>query len=127
MREDYIMRRKRSFHGTGPVLGQSYTLAWGMPGWPEWVTFNMAAYSSIQVEIRPLKRPSGIVLYGSRVATPRLLDVVWTYDEIRNPVQLQTSTYWLDRAGCNATGCPKLKFQVTRGSLTITIQEMTRR
>lgn len=127
MQEDYIVRRNRRFHGVNPVLGRVYTLAWGDPEWPEWMTFNMAAYNSILVEIKALKKPSGIVLYGSRVATPRLLDIVWSYDEIRNPVRLQTNNYWVARTGCNATGCPKLRFQVIRGSLNITILERTRR
>ncbi|MCI5137785.1 MAG: hypothetical protein D3922_05080 [Candidatus Electrothrix sp. AR1] len=127
MLEDYIIREKRRFHGTGPVLRRKYTLAWGMSGWPEWITFNMAAYRSLLVEIKPLKKPCGIILYGSRVGSPRLLKAVWTYDEVRNPVILQTGKYWLNWFGCNAVGCPKLKFQVTRGSLTVTIKKMTSR
>jgi hypothetical protein len=127
MLEDYIIREKRRFHGTGPILWRKYTLARGMSGWPEWITFNMVAYKSLLVEIKPLKKPCGIILYGSHVGTPRLLKAVWAYDEIRNPVLLQTDKYWLDWSGCNATGCPKLKFQVTRGSLTVTIKKMVSR
>ncbi|WPD24070.1 MAG: hypothetical protein SD837_05800 [Candidatus Electrothrix scaldis] len=98
-----------------------------MTGWPEWITFNMVAYSSLLVEITPLKKPCGIVLYGSRVGTPRLLYAVWTYDEVRHPIMLQTGKYWTNRSGCNATGCPKLKFQITRGSLNVTIKKVVSR
>lgn len=127
MLEDYIIREKRRFYGVDPVSGRKYTLAWGMSGWPEWITFNMAAYRSLLVEIKPLKKPCGIILYGSRVGTPRLLKTVWAYDEIRHSVFLQTGKYWIDRSRCNATGCPKLKFQVTRGSLNVIIRKVISR
>ncbi len=121
MEEDYLIRRNRRFHGVGPKVGTTHTLKWGDSRWPEWVIFNMEKYHSILVDINPLKKPSGVILLASRVASPRLLDAVWTYDELRFPVRIRTGDYWIAKSGCNTTGCPRIRFQVTRGSLAVTI------
>ncbi len=121
MKGDYFIRQRRRFNGVGPELGTAHTLEWGNSRWPEWVTFNMGKYRSILVDINPLKKPSGIILLASRVASPRLLDIVWAYDELRFPIRIRTGDYWIKKSGCNTTGCPRIRFQVTRGSLSLTI------
>ena len=68
-----------------------------------------------------MKQPSGIIMFASRVGTPRLLDAIWKNDDLRYAIRIRTGDYRLFQSDCNSVGCPRMKFQVTRGSLTLTV------
>ncbi len=111
MKKDYIIRRNRRFHGIGPKVGTTHTLKWGDSRWPEWVTFNMEKYRSILVDINPLKKPSRVILLASRVASPQLLDAVWTYDELRFPVRIRPVITGLQKADAIQQDVPESAFR----------------
>jgi len=121
MKRDYYILRCQNFQGVGPTVGTTHTLSYGDSQWPEQVTFNMSKISSLLLEINPLKKPSGVIMFVSRVASPRILDAVWQNDDLRHPIRIRTGDYWVVKTRCNSTGCPRIRFKITRGSLSITI------
>ncbi|MDM8516633.1 hypothetical protein QUF76_10565 [Desulfobacterales bacterium HSG16] len=113
-------RRKKRF-GVGGIIGTKYTLSVVSQGWPPFVTFAMGSTYSMLVEIKALKKPATIILSGSQVSSNALLKAVWTHDDLRTPVKFWTADFWHPTGDCDVTGCPRLRFRVLRGAVTVKV------
>lgn len=113
-------RRKKRF-GVGGIIGTKYTLSVVGQGWPPWVTFSMGSTDSMLVEIKALKKPATIILSGSQVSSNALLKAVWVHDDLRTPVKFWTADFWRPTGECDVTGCPRLRFRVLRGAVTVKV------
>ncbi len=120
---DYISDRAERYHGVTPVVGIGHTISTTLSQWPRNITFSMKKTHSILVRIDPIEKPAGVIMSASQAASPRLVKAVWAHDDLRQPVTIWTNLYWIPVGECNYTGCPKIEFQATRGTVGITIIE----
>jgi len=118
---DYIIDRSIQFQGSVAVIGTGYTISAIDSTWPQQVTFVMHKDRSLMVRIFPIKRPAGVLMLGSQPSSPRLVKAVWANDDLRNPFSFWTDSFWVRKGACDHTGCPKIRFQATRGTLGISI------
>lgn len=123
---DYIIDRSIRFHGSVAVVGEGYTISVTDSKWPQQVTFVMHKDRSLMVRIFPIYRPAGVLMLASQPSSPRLVKAVWANDDLRNPVNLWTNNFWVRKGTCDHTGCPKIRFQATRGTIGLSILDKRR-
>ncbi len=123
-RRDYMINEHERYHGDKPLIKIPYAISRNEPGKSFDITFTMVQYPSLLVRIEPVTMPAGVILYGSRPLTPGLLKAVWADDNIRQPVIFWTHEFWKSNEKCSATGCPKIRFQSTRGAVRIIILDV---
>ena len=119
--KDYMIKEYYKHYGNKPLIRVPYAISTDEPGKSFDITFTMTDYSSLLVRIEPVTMPAGVILYGSRPITPGLLKAVWANDNITAPVTFWTHLFWKSIEKCTATGCPKIRFQSTRGAVRIII------
>ena len=118
---DYLIERSIQYQGSVAIIGRGYTISAIDSTWPQQVTFVMHKDRSLMVRIFPIKRPAGVIMLGSQPSSPRLVKAVWANDDLRNPFSFWTDSFWVRKGACDHTGCPKIRFQATRGTLGISI------
>jgi len=119
--KDYIIDRSIQFQGSVAVVGRHYTISVTDPKWPQQVTFFMHKDRSLMVRIYSIKRPAGVLMLASQPSSPRLIKPVWANDDLRDPVSFWTDDFWIRNGTCNHSGCPKIRFQATRGTIGVSI------
>lgn len=118
---DYIIERSIQYQGSVAIIGQGYTISATESKWPQQVTFVMHKDRSLMVRIYPIKRPAGVLMLGSQPSSPRLVKAVWANDDLRDPFSFWTDAFWVRRGTCDHTGCPRIRFQATRGTIGVSI------
>lgn len=124
----YIERNKMTdeeikTEGFLPVLFNPYTISADDPQWDEKVSIVMSQHSALLVEINPLNMPTGVILFASSRGSRRAMKAVWANDHVTEPIRLWTNRYWISDKTCDPTGCPRLMFKATKGTLAVTILE----
>jgi hypothetical protein len=123
---DYIIDRSIRFQGSVALVGEGYTISVTDSKWPQQVTFVMHKDRSLMVRIYSIKRPAGVLMLASQPSSPRLLKAVWANDDLRVPVSFWTENFWVRKGTCDHTGCPKIRFQATRGTIGLSILDKRR-
>ncbi len=123
---DYIIDRSIQFQGSVAIVGRHYTISVTDPKWPQQVTFVMHKDRSLMVRIYSIKRPAGVLMLASQPSSPRLIKAVWANDDLRNPVSFWTGDFWVHNGTCDHSGCPKVRFQATRGTIGVSILDKRR-
>jgi len=118
---DYLIKRQINFHGTGPALEEEHWLTLYDRKFSRQITYEMDDYRALLVQLRTDVRPTSVIMLASTAGTPRVLRLVWRCDDLRDPIVFWTDRYWISDQICNATGCPKIRFQVIRGGVDIKI------
>jgi len=118
-RRDYLTDRRERFSGNGIRVGNRYAISVIKSELPHQVTFNMISDRAILIKIDTTVKPSGVIMLASQPSSPRILKPVWTCEDLREPVFFWTDQFWTPTGGCNSTGCPKIRFIATRGSLIV--------
>jgi hypothetical protein len=123
---DYIIDRSIQFQGSVAIVGRHYTISAMDYKWPQQVTFVMHKDRSLMVRIYPIKKPAGLLMLASETSSPRLVKPVWANDYLRDPVSFWTDNFWIRNGTCDHTGCPKIRFQATRGTIGVSILDKRR-
>ncbi len=118
---DYITVEKKRFHGRGPRIGAVYWLGLVNPNALQQVTFKMIDTHALLIKIQTKRKNSGVIMLASQVGTPRILKAVWKCDNILEPIIFWTDRFWIPDNECNSLGCPKIRFQTTRGECDLFI------
>ena len=118
---DYLTKRRLSFQGTGPALREEHWITVQDHQFSNQITYKMENYRAILVQLRTEVRPTSVIMLASAPGTPRLLMPVWNCDDLRGNIVFWTDSYWISDQRCNSTGCPKIRFQATRGGLNVKI------
>lgn len=121
---DYIFERELQFKGSTPIAGEYFTVTQTDPKWPQQVTFSMKKVSSFLVKVEAIQKPAGIIMSVSRASSPRILKSVWAHDNIQDAISFWTNRYYIPSSDCDPTGCPKIRFQATQGTVGIVIIEI---
>jgi hypothetical protein len=123
---DYIIDRSIQFQGSVAIVGRHYTISVTDPKWPQQVTFVMHKDRSLMVRIYPIERPAGVLMLASQPSSPRLVSPVWANDDLRDAFSFWTEDFWIRTGACDHTGCPKVRFQATRGTIEMSILDKRR-
>lgn len=107
--------------GFRPVLFNAFTISADNPKWDERVTYLMSKHSALLVEVTPLNKPTGVIMFASGPASRRDMKAVWAHDDLTEPVRFWTDRYWPSSKECDTTGCPRLMFKAIKGTLSVTI------
>jgi len=118
---DYIIDRSIQFQGSVAIIGKHYTISAKDSKWPQQVTFVMQRDRSLMVRLYSIKNPSGVLMLASQPSSPRLVNPVWANDDLRYPVSFWTEDIWVRRGACDHSGCPRIRFQATRGTIGVSI------
>ena len=118
---DYITEQWERFHGTGPTIGVTRWISLVDSRFPHQVTYTMKKYRTLLIRIESDIKHSGVIMLASQPASPRMLKTVWSCEDLRYPISFWTDRYWRTNKKCNETGCPKIRFQVTKGALAVGI------
>ena len=118
--KDYQKIRKEQLYGIGPASGENYCISFSDLGKSHQVTFKMNKYRALFVRLQSGSNAS-VIMLGSQPGSPRMLKAVWAYDDLNETIEFWTDRFWVSHSGCNVTGCPKIRFQVTRGTLCVKI------
>jgi len=121
---DYISDRSIREKGITPKPGRRYTLSQKDSKWPEQATFSMNKAMSFLVEIEPVKRQTGVVFLASQAFSPNIMKAVWAHDDLRSSIRFWTSDYFRPEGNCTYSGCPRIRFQATEGTVAIKILEV---
>jgi hypothetical protein len=103
-----------------PVLFNPFTISADNPKWDERVTYEMSRDSAVLVEIKPVKKPVGVIMFVSQSGTATL-KAAWSHDHITEPVRFWTHRYWISSKQCDEAGCPRIMFKAIKGTLAVTI------
>jgi hypothetical protein len=123
---DYIIDRSIQFQGSVAIVGRHYTISATDPKWHQQVTFIMHKDRSLMVRIYPIKRPAGVLMLASQPSSPRLVNPVWANDDLRDAFSFWTDDFWIRTGTCDHSGCPKIRFQATRGTIGVSILDRRR-
>lgn len=107
--------------GFRPVLFNPFTISADDPQWDERVSYLMSKHSALLVEVSPVKKPTGVIMFASSPASRRDMRAAWAHDNLTDPVRFWTNRYWISGKDCDTTGCPRLMFKAIKGTLTVTI------
>ena len=118
---DHMSDRSIFFQGSVAILGKTYTISAQDPLYRNSVTFVMNKDKSLLVDVGPASPHAGVLVEASVASSPRLTRAVWAYDDLRSVVRLNTADVWRPLNGCNSSGCPKIRFQATRGTVGIQV------
>jgi hypothetical protein len=118
---DKLSDDKIKTEGFLPVLFSPFTISADNPRWDERVSYVMTQDRAVLVQIEPVKKPAGVIMFVSQPGSPRVIKAVWSNDRVTEPIRFWTDRYWLSDKGCDSTGCPHLMFKATSGTLGVTI------
>ncbi len=121
---DYIIDRHIRFQGYEPVLFEAYTISVSDTRWDSVFGYVMSKDRALLLEFTPVTPSAGVVMFGSEVGSPRRLKAVWAHDNITEPIRIWTDRFWIpDNRECDATGCPRIMFKATSGTLGVSVME----
>lgn len=123
LQKDYMVDQSERFHGAAPVVSIGHTISHSDSRWAQSVTFSMQKTHSLLVRVDPISETAGVIMSASSAASPRLVKALWAHDDMHESVTLWTNHYWIPIGDCNATGCPRIRFTATKGTVGITILE----
>lgn len=119
---DYIIDRHIRSQGYEPVLFNPFTISVTDIRWDETVAYVMSKDQSLLIEIQPVTPVAGVVMFGSEPGATRRLRAVWANDHVTEPVRFWTHRFWTPgNRECDITGCPRILFKATRGTLGVNI------
>lgn len=121
---DYIIDRHIRFQGYEPVMMEGYTISTSDPKWDQTVGFVMSKDRSLLFEFQPVTPKAGVIMFASQVGSPRHLKAVWSDDNITTPIRIWSDRFWTpDNRACDATGCPRIMFKATKGTLGVFVMD----
>ncbi len=121
---DYIVDRHIRFQGYEPVLNDGYTISVSDKKWDQTIGYVMSKDRALLIEFTPVTPLAGVIMLASETGSPRKLKAVWADDHITTPIRIWTDRFWTpDNRDCDATGCPRIMFRATSGTLNFIVKE----
>ncbi|BBO80327.1 hypothetical protein DSCO28_08930 [Desulfosarcina ovata subsp. sediminis] len=118
---DKMTDERIKVQGFRPVPFNGFTISADDPKWDERVSYLMSKHSALLVEIAPMNEPISVIMFVSSPASCRGMQAAWAYDHLTFPMRFWTNRYWVSNKTCDTTGCPRIMFKATKGTLEVTI------
>lgn len=123
---DYMVDRHQRFQGYEPVLFDGHTISVHDSKWHQTFGYVMSKDRALLLKVQPVTQTAGVIMFASQAGSPRCMQAVWARDNITEPIRVWTDQYWISDKRCNATGCPKIMFKATQGTLEVIILKRRR-